>query len=162
MEREGPLYGYQFAERIADRTGGAWRPGAGAVYPALGALVDRRLARGRVEGRRRVYRITREGRALLRSVRQRMSWHGRTSPDVGLLWAEIAGHDDPGGFLVDRLGSLLERIEEYLAPTAPSKVDRGELRDRVLERLRQAEHRLGGRPDRVASGPPWAERRLGP
>ncbi len=142
MEREGPLYGYRLSARVAERTGGSWRPGPGTVYPALGALVRRGLARPSTSGRRRVYRITRGGRAFLRRVRERMAVSGRGGPDVAILWAEIAGHSDPLPFLLDRFESHLARIVDLLSgPSIPPATLRA-VRRRVLGRLRTAESRL--------------------
>lgn len=68
--RDGELYGYEIAQRIRDRSGGAFAPSEGSLYPALhalesdGALVAtwRESDRG---PRRRYYRITPKGGALL-------------------------------------------------------------------------------------------------
>ncbi|MEZ5191294.1 MAG: helix-turn-helix transcriptional regulator [Nocardioides sp.] len=35
-----PLNGYQVIQQIADRTGGAWRPSPGSVYPTIAQLED--------------------------------------------------------------------------------------------------------------------------
>lgn len=142
MDREGPLYGYRLSSRVAERTGGSWRPGPGTVYPAFAALVRRGLARPSKSGRRRVYRITRNGRALVRRVRERMALSGRGGPDVGILWAEISGHPEPGRFLLERFEHQLGRVIEFLtAPTAPPETRRL-LRRRALVRLERAEARL--------------------
>ncbi len=68
--REGELYGYEIAQRIRDRSGGAFAPSEGSLYPALhalesdGALVAnwRESDRG---PRRRYYAITDKGQAML-------------------------------------------------------------------------------------------------
>jgi DNA-binding PadR family transcriptional regulator len=61
-ERE-PWNGYQIIQEIADRTQGVWRPSAGSVYPALQQLEDEGLISTEDgEGRRRMYRLTAEGR----------------------------------------------------------------------------------------------------
>ena len=36
--RDGELYGYEIAQRIRDRSGGAFAPSEGSLYPALHAL----------------------------------------------------------------------------------------------------------------------------
>ncbi len=148
MEEEQELYGYALAERIAQRTDGAWRPGPGAIYPALASLAGRGLARARRDGLRQVYRITPKGRAFLRRVRSSLSWGRRGGPDLGLLWSEIAGRDDPGEFLVERLERQLETLTSYLArPEVPTPA-RSALRDRVRASLERADRRLreGGGP----------------
>jgi len=68
--REGELYGYEIAQRIRERSGGAFAPSEGALYPALHALeADGALTavwRESDKGpRRRYYQITPAGDALL-------------------------------------------------------------------------------------------------
>jgi DNA-binding PadR family transcriptional regulator len=142
MERDGPVYGYLLAERISDRTEGGWRPGAGAIYPALQALVRKGFARPRQDGRRRVYTITPQGRAFLGRLRRGWMGRGRSGPDLGLLWSEVAGAGDPGQHLLRHLHRHLEGIEEYLERDPQMRAGTGRLRDRVLSELRAAEGRL--------------------
>jgi DNA-binding PadR family transcriptional regulator len=115
MARLGPVHGYLISERIAERTEGAWRPGPGAIYPALNKLTQRKLARSRMEGRRRLYTITPEGRAMLARVRARStSWASR-APDLSALWAEVLGVEDVGTFLLLRLRRSLDAIQSAFA-----------------------------------------------
>ena len=71
---DGELYGYEIAARIRERSGGAFAPSEGSLYPALHALE----ADGALEAtwrasdrgpRRRYYRLTKRGRALLAESR---------------------------------------------------------------------------------------------
>lgn len=150
MDAEGPLYGYMLAERIADRTDGGWRPGAGAIYPALETLTRERLARVSDEGRRRVYRITRQGRDLLRRIRRGMLLRTRGGPDLSRLWSEIAGGSDPGQFLFENFRRRLDGVESYLARDDLDPVRRETLREQVRDELQMAERRLGnGAPPRA-------------
>ena len=68
--RDGELYGYEIAERIRGRSGGAFAPSEGSLYPALHRLE----AQGALQAtwrdsdkgpRRRYYKITPKGGALL-------------------------------------------------------------------------------------------------
>jgi DNA-binding PadR family transcriptional regulator len=126
LAREGSVYGYSLAERVATRTDGAWRPGPGAIYPALQGLVERGAARVRRAGARRVYSITPRGRAQLRRLRENMVGRTTGGPDLSLLWAEIAGVTDPGQFLLQRLRRHLDSLETYLSR---GSVEPGALRD---------------------------------
>jgi PadR family transcriptional regulator, regulatory protein PadR len=68
--RDGELYGYEIAQRVRERSGGAFAPSEGSLYPALHALeADGALLATWREGdkgpRRRYYRITPKGGALL-------------------------------------------------------------------------------------------------
>lgn len=142
MERIGPVYGYSLADRISDRTDGAWRPGAGAIYPALQSLVQRKLARVTSEGRRRVYRVTPSGRAFLKRVRRNWMGVGRTGPDLGMLWSEIAGEGDPGSHLLQHLRRHLEGITSHLDRDPGMRAGRGTLRDQVAAELHVTMTRL--------------------
>ena len=109
MARDGALHGYGLSDRIAERTEGAWRPGAGAVYPSLRKLEELGLARSRVGGRRRMYAITPAGRALLTSA--------ATHPDLSELWSEILGSSGAEEFLIQRLRRAFAAIEAHRRPT---------------------------------------------
>jgi DNA-binding PadR family transcriptional regulator len=57
-----PMNGYQIIQQIAERSGGAWKPSPGSVYPTVQQLEDEGLVEGHdVEGRR-LLRLTDAGR----------------------------------------------------------------------------------------------------
>jgi hypothetical protein len=58
-----PMHGYQIMQAMSDRTGGAWRPSPGAVYPTIAQLEDEGLVTTQEEGGRRLVTLTSEGRA---------------------------------------------------------------------------------------------------
>jgi DNA-binding PadR family transcriptional regulator len=146
MERDGEVYGYSLADRISARTGGAWRPGPGAVYPALQRLVERGLAVASSSGRRREYRITSRGRRLLRQVRENRSTPSGSGPDLGLLWAEIVGASDIATYLLHRLRRSIDGIEVYLDQEPNARVRGQPLREDAIAELHAAERRFGHRP----------------
>lgn len=71
---EEPAHGYAVLQRLKQRSGGTFDLAEGTIYPALHRLErDRLLASAWSEEsgrRRRVYRITRSGRAALTSRRR--------------------------------------------------------------------------------------------
>jgi transcriptional regulator len=72
-----PRHGYEIAKLIEARSGGTLRFRVTSLYPLLYRLEERGLIEGRwvekaTQRRRRHYRLTREGRALLE--RQRRGW----------------------------------------------------------------------------------------
>ncbi|HTT73607.1 MAG TPA: PadR family transcriptional regulator [Thermoplasmata archaeon] len=142
LDREGSLYGYSLADRIANRTDGTWRPGPGAIYPALRSLVERGAARSSIDGSRRVYSITPAGHALLRRIREQMAGPGPGAPDLGLLWAEIAGSDDPGDHLLRHLRRHLEGLDTFLARRPDAKIGSIPLREAAIADLSAAVQRL--------------------
>lgn len=60
---EEPRHGYDVIRALEERTGGAWRPSPGSVYPTLQFLEDEGLARSVETDGKRVYELTDEGRA---------------------------------------------------------------------------------------------------
>ena len=74
---ERQRHGYEIGRLIVDRSRGAINFHVASLYPTLYRLEDRRLIEGRWvekagQRRRRYYRLTREGRAVL--ARQRGIW----------------------------------------------------------------------------------------
>ncbi|MFQ5908523.1 MAG: PadR family transcriptional regulator [Thermoplasmata archaeon] len=62
--KERPMHGFEIMEEVTARTGGMWRPGPGAVYPALLALEGEGYVTVGEEGERakKPYTITDKGR----------------------------------------------------------------------------------------------------
>lgn len=67
---EQPRHGYELIKELEDRTGGAYRPSAGVIYPTLAMLEDEGLvtqAGGEVG--RKLYEATDAGRKVLEEAR---------------------------------------------------------------------------------------------
>lgn len=57
------MNGYQIIQQIAERSGGAWKPSPGSVYPTVQQLEDEGLVEGVTEGSgRRLLQLTETGR----------------------------------------------------------------------------------------------------
>jgi DNA-binding PadR family transcriptional regulator len=59
------MHGYQIMQAMGDRTGGAWHPSPGAIYPTIAQLEDEGLVTTKEEGGRRSVTLTSEGRTYL-------------------------------------------------------------------------------------------------
>jgi DNA-binding PadR family transcriptional regulator len=76
----GHLHGYGIIRDVAERTGGTLRLGTGTLYTALARLEgldlvgesDRRAPAGEDDERRRYYRLTPLGRAVLKAETERL------------------------------------------------------------------------------------------
>jgi DNA-binding PadR family transcriptional regulator len=93
--KEGPRNGYQIMSEIAERSGGAWRPSPGAVYPALSQLADEGLIAGEEEDGRRTFSLTDAGRRYVAEhpERARGAWESAAQQEaweVPGLFAEAA------------------------------------------------------------------------
>ena len=58
---ESPMHGYQLIHEIEERSGGAWKPSPGSVYPTLQMLVDEGLLESKETKGRRTYSLTPTG-----------------------------------------------------------------------------------------------------
>ncbi len=60
-----PMNGYQIIQQIAERSGGAWKPSPGSVYPTVQQLEDEGLVEGTEGVGRRLLQLSEEGRAYV-------------------------------------------------------------------------------------------------
>ena len=84
---EQPMHGYQIIHEIEERSGGAWKPSAGSVYPTLQLLSDEGLISAEESGGRKTYSLTEAGRdAATESGEKPAPWES-TSRDHGRVTA---------------------------------------------------------------------------
>jgi DNA-binding PadR family transcriptional regulator len=61
--KDRQMHGYEMIQEIAERSGGAWRPSPGSVYPTLQLLEDEGLISSASEGGKKLFTLTDAGRA---------------------------------------------------------------------------------------------------
>jgi DNA-binding PadR family transcriptional regulator len=64
--------GYQLMQELEERSGGAWRPSPGSMYPALQLLADEGLIRGETRDGGTVYELTDAGRKHIEEHREQL------------------------------------------------------------------------------------------
>ena len=110
-----PMHGYQIIQEIGERSGGAWKPSPGSVYPTLQLLTDEGLLIAEESNGRKTYSLTPEGRAVADSAGA-APWEGQSShdgsrhsalPKAGIEFAHAAAQ-------VGRSGSP-KQVEEAVA-----------------------------------------------
>lgn len=80
---EEPMHGYQIIHEIEERSGGAWKPSAGSVYPTLQLLADEGLIVADEQGGRKTYSLTEAGRAVAEETDRPAPWEGSASRAEG-------------------------------------------------------------------------------
>ena len=128
--REGPRNGYQIMSDIRERSGGAWRPSPGAVYPALSALADEGLIAGEESGGRRTFSLTDAGRAYVAEHpdKARGAWESEEQQEAWQV---------PGLFTeAARLGGGIVQIARVGTP------EQVRAAERLLERTRREIYRI--------------------
>ena len=78
---EKPMHGYQIIQEIEERSGGAWKPSPGSVYPALQLLADEGLIVVEESNGRKTYDLTVEGRALANASTGPAPWASESVKD---------------------------------------------------------------------------------
>lgn len=68
---ESPMHGYQIMHEIETRSGGAWKPSPGSVYPTLQLLVDEGLLESKETKGRRTYSLTESGKEVAASENEK-------------------------------------------------------------------------------------------
>jgi DNA-binding PadR family transcriptional regulator len=98
---EQPRHGYELIKELEERTGGAYRPSPGAIYPTLSLLEDEGFVRPTSpEAVRKLYALTPEGAAALAQNRasvdavfgrmaEAAERSGATGPRVGRAMANL-------------------------------------------------------------------------
>jgi DNA-binding PadR family transcriptional regulator len=79
---EGPMHGYQIIHEIEERSGGAWKPSPGSVYPTLQLLADEEIVAAKESHGRKIYSLTEEGKRLADAAKdQRAPWEAPSARD---------------------------------------------------------------------------------
>ncbi|RAY11757.1 PadR family transcriptional regulator [Actinomadura craniellae] len=112
---ERPFNGYQLIQEIEERSGGAWRPSPGAVYPALQQLADEGLIEAVEEGGRKDFHLTEAGRAYVDEHLSDLDapWNAMTPPDAGEYQDlfKVAAQTGAAIFQVAQAGTAEQRAE---------------------------------------------------
>ena len=76
------MNGYQIIQEVAERSGGAWKPSPGSIYPTLQQLEDEGLVTADAAVGRRTFTLTDEGRAYVAEHAEEVSapWEAMTPP----------------------------------------------------------------------------------
>jgi DNA-binding PadR family transcriptional regulator len=107
---EQPRHGYDLIREIEARSGGAYAPSPGVIYPTLTMIEDMGLVEARAEGSRKAFAITQAGTAELDEKRA----------EVEALFARLAELGEQsartsGGPIRRAMGNLRAVLQERLA-----------------------------------------------
>ncbi|MFZ7087300.1 PadR family transcriptional regulator [Curtobacterium sp. RRHDQ10] len=125
---DGPANGYALIKSIAERTGGAWRPSPGSVYPTLQQLVDEGLIVASGDDGRSTYDLTDAGRAEVEA----------RADDIATAWNSSPGATDAQQGFVESLQKLFGVLHMYRSTaTDPQRAAATEKLDQLRRELLQ-------------------------
>ena len=111
---EGPMHGYQIIHEIEERSGGAWKPSPGSVYPTIQQLEDEGLVEGISTNGRRENVLTEAGRTYVEE-----------HPDeLAATWRpfdEAADEDDSPPGLKPAIGQVMSAVWQVASTGSPQQ-----------------------------------------
>jgi DNA-binding PadR family transcriptional regulator len=125
---EQPRNGYQIIQEVAERSGGAWKPSPGSIYPTLQQLEDEGLVRADSDGGRRTYTLTDEGQTYV----------AEHPDEVAAPWEGMAEPSDEDG-LKPLIGQVAAAIWQIAAVGTPEQQAKGR---EALSDLRRRLHTI--------------------
>jgi DNA-binding PadR family transcriptional regulator len=100
---EKPSNGYGLIRAIEEKTGGAWRPSPGSIYPTLQQLVDEELISPTGTDRRTDYELTAAGRAYL----------AEHADELQKAWDATPGQSDADAAFQESVGKLIGVVHQF-------------------------------------------------
>ncbi|MDB5438648.1 MAG: transcriptional regulator, PadR-like family [Caulobacteraceae bacterium] len=110
---EQPRHGYEIIKALEEKTGGAYAPSPGVIYPTLSLLEDEGLAAVESEGGRKLYTLTDAGREALASAQ----------PQVDAIFERVDDMHGPGARGVAMM--KIARARENLGSALKLKIMHG-------------------------------------
>lgn len=133
-EQQG-LNGYQVIQAISERSGGAWRPSPGSVYPTIAQLEDEGLVETVVDGGRKLLQLTAAG----------TDYVADHADELASVWEPFAEDDEPADEgLKPVMGQLMGALWQIVTTGTPGQ------QERAAEILADTRRRLYGL---LADGP---------
>lgn len=132
---EQPMHGYQIIQQIEERSGGAWKPSPGSVYPTLQLLTDEGVVDVEEEGGRKTYSLTEAGRA--EAADKPAPWRAGEEDDARSTGGTSARTDGPGFGALSKSGANLAQAAMQVGRTGtPAQVQQAiEILDDARRRL---------------------------
>ena len=147
---EQPRHGYEIIKVLEDKTAGWYSPSPGIVYPTLTYLEEAGYVTAEVEGAKKRYAITDEGRAHLEENRDFvdavLERHGAIGNKIARMRRRLGRDDEDdhrrGGRLPPLLRAALENLREVaherLANDADAEAKLVEIMARAAQEMKKA------------------------
>jgi DNA-binding PadR family transcriptional regulator len=118
-----PSHGYEILQEIEDKTEGAWRPGAGSIYPMLKKLVAQGYIKAespsKLHPSQRVYHITAKGKLQVSTMKDSFSGAGHRWISMRKIFIDMLEPKDIAKFFADGAKMQFEATREIMT----SKID---------------------------------------
>ena len=142
---QSPCHGYEILQDIDSKTEGAWRPGAGSIYPILKKLVASgyiKVDEGARGDDRKVYSITEKGLESIKEDEKLFLNSGRNWMAMRRLFVELMQPEHLNRFVSEATKGQFELTQEIITSkmsAMPAKDREYLLKEYVLNLERQLE-----------------------
>ena len=140
-----PIHGYEVIQDIDSKTEGAWKPGAGSLYPILKKLVSEGLIRSDMvttqEPTRRVYQITPKGIEELKKSKEIFTSFQHRWGFLRKLFIELTEPEQLANFFVEGSNRQFQFAQEMLESKA-GKIQESEIEYMLKEYALNLERQL--------------------
>lgn len=137
---EQGMHGYQIIRELSERTGGAWTPSPGSVYPTLQQLEDEELvSEQKSDTGRRVYELTEAGRERAAALPSPAPWEQ----------VAAAAHDEHAD-LRSLVFQVLGAVRQVAGAGTPAQVEAAQ---EVLRTARRSLYQILAEDDAPAQEP---------
>ena len=110
-----PMHGYQIIQAIEARSGGAWKPSPGSIYPTLQLLADEGLVTAEQVGERKVYSLTDAGSSAAAELATEPAWPWESRRSLG---------DEPSLVLPKAGAKLAQAASQVAHSGTPEQAER--------------------------------------
>jgi DNA-binding PadR family transcriptional regulator len=147
-----PIHGYEIIQDIDSKTEGAWRPGAGSLYPILKKLVSEGLIKAEAEpseeATRRVYQITSKGVESLAHAKEMFASFQLRFGSLRRLFIELIDPENLATFFVEGSNRQFQMAQE-MVESKQNKISAADLEYILKEYMLNLERQMS-----------WADRML--
>ena len=156
-----PCYGYEILQDIDSKTAGAWRPGAGSVYPILKKLVASgyiKVEEAAPGADRKVYSITQKGIDTLKEEEKMFVNSGQKRMAMRGLFIELIQPEHLMRFMSDGTKAQFELTQEMIENKS-KEIPPRDLEFMLKEYVLNLEQQLGWANQRLSGLKPTAQNR---
>lgn len=115
------MHGYQIIQQIEERSGGAWKPSPGSVYPTLQLLTDEGMVEVEEADGRKTYSLTEAGRA--EASDKPAPWQAASASGASSDAPSASRTDGPGFGALPKAGANLAQAAMQVGRTGtPAQV----------------------------------------
>ncbi len=138
-----PCHGYEILQEIDSKTEGAWRPGAGSIYPILKKLLESGYIQSdqKTGADRRIYSVTAKGLETLKEDEKTFLNSGQKWMAMRRLFIELIEPDQLARFLSDGTRGQFEIAQEIIK-TKTKEIPQKELEYLLKEYILTLERQL--------------------